>query len=561
MLSEPQTPAYVDLIRAGKGVHDTDTWLALKSDAQRWKPDRYDEHQVNLRLQYEGRIEEHLAAVVQKRFKQTGQRMPMIPLNFARLYAENGAAVYDYPPQWFLQRDGKRVDPAPSEDAEDAQSTDSPEDQQRAADFAQMVEEASLDVVMAEAERRAVLARTVFLRVHSDSVEAAATGEPPRTRLTMFWPSDVLVIPHPLRPEGLSTCVALMARVSGAEGVAKGGATTWEVWTRAFEDDEFGTPKFGPWRVERVTETQSTAAGQARVDARVELIRWRTDSGGVSDVYPLKSLPWLAMHNGIPEGCPFIDADRNLVALFDAVNLGLMSEHFAVDMCAAPILYRKTDAPQPKEIALGPGILANVALAESIDSLSQATDFAGMRQALTNLVGLMAVTHRQDPSGFDVQRAGAPVSGVALAIRREPQTKARLEAVARAVDFARALLAVMVEVHDYWRATSIGDEGVSFVMSPTDPPEYEDREATQRRWLELRDHDLASDEEVRVNVGASRTLEEARAVIEKLKAEKSKAPSPFRLSLERLAQQRPMPAQPDDADTEDERQPPDMAGE
>jgi hypothetical protein len=464
--------------------------------------------------------------------------MPIIPLNWARLYAENGASVWDLPAQYAVERDGKALDAKPAEDAEqDAEDTG------RAADFATMVTESSLDVVLAEAERRSVLARTAFLRVHSDSVEAAALRrhKEPRTVVTVFLPCDVYVLPHPQAPTSLDACLALLARVSGGDGVA-GASTTWEVWTRAVDSLESPTPTFGPWRVERIVESSSSdARGKSRTDVTITVIH---------EVYPAPSLPWVAMHHGLPEGCPYVDADRNLVHMFNTTNANLMSETFSVDMCAAPILVRLSDAPAPKTIALGPGMMPTIPRNEDIRSVTQTTDFAGMRAANRSIQASLAITSRQRPEGYDTEAEGAPASGTALKIKNEPQSKARLEAVARAVATARRLLEIMVEVHDIWRGTSIGGDGVTFKMTPQDPPEYEDKSVTVKRWIDLRDAGLASDEEVRVASGASRSLDEARAALEKIRAERAaQRPNGLAAALD----QRMGAVEADDADIRDSR--------
>ncbi len=541
MLFESQSPRLAALIAAGRGVHDTAGFRALKEEAERWKPADYDEHQINLRHQYEGNIAPHLEAARKVRFENTGTRMPLVPLNWAALTANNGASVFDYPAAWYLERDGERVyAESPDQDTSPAQDTG---DQQRAADFAEMVKEAHLELVMAEAERRGVLARTIFLRVHSDSLEAIASGKPPPTVVTPFWPNDVLVLPHPRSPASLSTAVALIARVSGDTGV-KGGGVTWEVWTRAFTDDADGNVQsFGKWRCELVEER----SGSEEVTIRV--LRWKMPDGSVVDEWPLTMLPWIVWHNGIADG-PFLDVDRNIVGLFDTMNLSHGAELFAVDMNAAAILFRKSDAISPQSIVLGPGAMPTIKSDETIESLAMGADFAGIRASNNALVSTFAMTVRQSASDFDATGSTAPSSGVALKIRNEPQAKARLEAIARAREMASRLLPVMAEVHDNWRATSILDEGITFCMEPKDPPEYEEKEATQRRALDANAAGLISDARTAVECGYYRTEEEATAAIEKIRAEKAARPSMMRQHLDMITAKPPADEPSDEAGPE-----------
>ncbi len=266
-----------------------------------------------------------------------------------------------------------------------------------------------------------------------------------------------------------------MARVSGDCGVT-GKGTTWEVWTRGWTEDEDGDVlEFGRWRCEIVTERN------AEVSTR--RVRWKGPDGAASDECPTR-LPWVAWHDGVADGSPYLDADRSLVQMFDTINASIMSETFAVDMNAAASLVRTSDSPSPKSIAIGPGILATIARDETLTSVATGADFAGIRASNSALVGMLALTSRQSPSDFDVQGTSTPSSGIALRIKSEPQAKARLESIARARGMESQLLALMVEVHDFYRGTSIADPGVTYHMDPQDPPDYEPMEEKQRRALD-----------------------------------------------------------------------------
>ena len=534
MLFGSASSELVDAIKAGRGVHDSATFVALKNAAKAWKPSGYDDHQVMLRHYYEGRIEEHLRAFAQQRFPNSAHRMPITPFNWARVFAENGAAVYDYAPQRYVERDGVRIETSNPTDDNDSVDVDA-DDRQRAIDFASMVREAHLEVVMAEAERRLVLARTMFLRVHSDSTTSKATGAPPRTVVTPFWPSDVLVIPHPRCPTSLATCVALLVRVSGDDGV-QGTSTTWEVWTRSWTDDEDGeVESFGKWRAEIVDE-RATVNGKGEVtsvDASTRVLKWRSpDSTIASEEYPLPTLPFVAWHGGVADGCPFLDVDRNLVGLFDTINATLMSEMFAVDMNSATPMIRFSDDVAPRTLALGPGMMPTLPRLDTVTAVPLGADFQGIRNAARGLQANLAITHRQRSEGYDVDAASVAISGVALKIKNEPQTKARLEAIARAREVESRLLAVMIEVHDFFRGTSIASPGVAGVMDPRDLPEYEDATERQKRAIDAEAAGLIDRIEARVASGWSRTQEEAIAALAKIEAKASMRPNGLRAALD-----------------------------
>jgi hypothetical protein len=586
MAGSPASDALAKIIADGAGVATRDEFHALKAACEHWKADDFDAHQRVLRLYYEGKIAAHLLSSATARFPHTAARMPLVALNWGKHFAQMSAAVYDYPPTRYLARDGDKLDPDDVDEEEDEQDapkpkqspkgtfgspapklspggtsaqaipatpaadpqddddeaggpTISPEDMQRCEDFAEMCKEAHLDVVMAESERRVSLAKTIFLHVNSDSIEAIARAKPdaPRTRVMPFWPSDVLVLPHPQCPTSLTTALAVMLRVSD-EGGIRGKSTTWQVWTRSFEEDEAGNVTgFGPWRTELVTESKRTftdALGRMQEEMIVDVkpIVWRTPDG-TSDVYPLPTLPIIEWHDGVADGSPFLDVDRNLVGMFDTINASMMSEQFAVDFCAATPIIRKSDDTLNNRIALGPGMMTRIPKDDDVVPVNVGADFAGIRAAAQALVDSLALTNRMAPSSFNAENSQAPTSGVALKIKNEAQAKARLEKVARAIEVEARLLAVMIEVHDYWRATSIADDGITACMEPKDPPEYEDQQVTQRRAIDARDAGLISDVECRVLCGYSRTEEDARAALKKINAQK--ATNPAKAALEAAA--------------------------
>jgi hypothetical protein len=492
-LFAPQSPRLAEIIRQGRSVHDAADLEAIKAEAARWRPSGYDAHQAELRRQYEGHILGAIVDAARRRFPSTAEHMPHVPFNLAATIAEKGAAVYDRAPRRFLRR-----------------GADVLTDGDEAAAFASMVEEADLEAVMPEAERRQYLARTVFLHVRSDSLGAVATGRPPRTMVHVYWPCDVFVIPHPLAPYSMATCVGVLARTSasGATG-GDGGITSWEFWSRSYEDDEVGMPvSFGPWRMERITEERTASQG---ITGRMQH-ETHVTVAPVYDPYPLPTLPWIAWHAGIVDGMPYLDANRNLVPLINQINVSLMSELHIVDMCAAPILVHKTRAPQPAQVALGPGIKAVIDPQDELSSLSQSADLAGIRATNRSLLETLALTLRQSTDAF-VPTEGGPASGVALAIKNEPQSKARREAKHRAVVMERELLRLMCEVHEFYRGITILDDETTCHMQPADPPDYEDRETAQRRAIEARDARLISPERAAVEAGWYQTEDEAKAAM------------------------------------------------
>lgn len=491
-------------LAVGKPTHDAQAWEAVLQEARRWRPPlggaeggaliSYDQAQLRLRHMYEGLFADDLAAAVKARFPRTGHRMSVVPFNLAKLYAENGAAVFDLPPTFTLHDFAGTL----------IRASDNGSGAQAAQDFADMVEEARVQLVLAEVERRAILTGDQFVRVTSDSLTAAALGIKPPTVLGLFWATDVFVIPHPANPTSLETAFAIIVRVGNEDGCEK-----WEHWSRVFTPaaSAASAPRFGPWSCEIVT-MRRPQQGAATLESEI-----------VWDKYPFQSAPWVKFSAGMASGTPYTDLNRNLPDLLNVANTSTSGELFSADLNAATVLVRKTADPTPKAIAMGAGLLLNVGENDDIIPVQLSTDFTGIRSVNRGVTGMIAATGRQRIEGFDTEASSQPVSGTALRIKNEPQAKARLESVARMRPQADRLLRVMSEINDYFRATDILGEGRKVKCEPQDPPDYEDVKVTQDRYVQLRDMSLVTDEMVLMAARVAPTEEAARAIIERAEEE------------------------------------------
>lgn len=487
-------------LAAGKPTYDAQAWEAVLAEARRWRPPlggaeggaliSYDQAQLRLRHMYEGLFADDLAAAIKGRFPRTGHRMSIAAFNLAKLYAENGAAVFDLPPAFTLHAaDGTLLRPS-----------DEGAGSQAAQDYADMVAEACVQLVLAEVERRAILTGDCFVRVTSDSLTAAALDVKPPTTLSLFWATDVFVIPHPSNPTSLETAFAIIVRVGNEDGCEK-----WEHWSRVFTPatGPESAPKFGPWSCELVT-IRRPQRGAATMDSEI-----------VWTKYPFRSAPWVKFSAGMASGTPYTDLNRNLPDLFNVANSSTSGELFSADLNAATVLVRKTADPQPKTVAMGAGLLLDIGRDDDLVPVQLSTDFTGIRNVNRGVTGMIAATGRQRIEGFDTEASSQPASGTALRIKNEPQSKARLESVARMRPMANRLLTVMCEINDYFRASDILGEGRKPKCEPQDPPEYEDVKVTQDRYVQLRDMSLVTDEMVLMASRVAPTEEAARAIIEK----------------------------------------------
>ena len=521
------------LVANGAAITHAETWKEIMAEAQSWRPHGYDAAQMNLRHHYEGNFLALLQIEVARRFPNTGHRMALAPYNWAKLYAQNGAAVFDLPPRFFLKRGKNEIDP-------EAKDT-TPEDAARAEAFSTMVEESQLQAQLAEAERRMKLARDCFIRVHSDSLEAMATGEPPRMAVTLFWAADVFVIPHPAAPTNLATAAAIIARVASDEGAASDSVRKYELWRRPFEERPIENggmvTEYGPWMCEHVT-VRSRKTSDGRMEQNV-------DFKTIWSVYPHRRAPWVVMRDGIPSGSPYTDGDRNLTTLFTSVNASIMSHWFAVDMGAASVLVRQTNEVPRKKVALGPGLMVDIPKDDTIQSITQSVDFAGIGDANQQALAMLAITSRQRVGSYDVSTSSVPKSGVALKIEEGPMAKARLESQALVHPAVTSLLLIMAEIHEAARGVTILGPDIKPGWEAAARPEHEDAGAPAERAVRLHQEGLVSAEDALLISQVAKTEQRAREMAEKARAQAAAArPSAV---LTAMDAEDPQAAQPVDA--------------
>lgn len=536
-----QAPA---ILMEGNRITDPKDLHLLVKRAQSYVLPGWDTNQKELRRQYEGHLTESLAAAMGRRFPATAHRMPNAPMNFAASIANSLASVYDEGCQrCLLREDGEEIDadyeapkpklpplpppgqdgnanPLPPDGVDDGEAIAfTPEEVQAAKDFQDMLREARLDVVMPEVDRRVSLTGTVFLHIRSDSVEAMALARPPRTVVDIFWAPDVLVIPHPLAPSVLQASLALLVRVAGDGGVGP-GVTTWVHWRRdvAFQGGQI--VGLGAWRADlvRLIRTQRATLAGLGPTATEEKI----EVSPMWDPYPLARLPFVAVHRGIPAGSPYVDANRYLPQTLSNMNATMMAEIHTVDHSTAPVWVHKTDQPQPKNVVLAPGTKANILTTEELTSEPQQADLAGIRATTREHQETLANTLRTNTQAFVAEQSGIPSSGLALRIQNIPQEKARKEAVAQSVPMEQEdLLPGLVEVHDHFRGTRIGENNRRYKAKPGDTPFYESPKEKQDRLAAAVAAGWIDDAAAAVAAGFYKTVEEAQKAIDRIKEEQA----------------------------------------
>jgi hypothetical protein len=304
---------------------------AWAADELRWvreflakhSPAGYVEHQRGVRLRYEGKGVEFVEAAIRARFPKRVDVMPKHALGYMRFFAASDAGVYRLAPE--------RA--AVGDDGVDVV------DEAKAKLVSAMFVRANLDGKMPEFERRCLAARTGF--IHVRWAPSSSPSKPGKETLDMYWPGDVGVVCHRSDPTNLDSAILLLARTS--YGATNGGVEWYTLWVRVAEDDEMGRVKsFGPWRSHLVS-----SEGEYLVppdDPRTLYV------DGAGRALPL---PWCVCQIGEPSGSVFVDEDRDLVDVADALNVSRNSEQFAVDMQAhTPIVYSGNER-KTSELAWG----------------------------------------------------------------------------------------------------------------------------------------------------------------------------------------------------------------
>lgn len=459
MSDAPARPTPVTI--PNRRIYDVEALTARLALAQAYRPPGWETTQIDLRREYEGEGEAGLMAAAANRFPATSTRMPRTAFNWAETLAVKGASIYDLPPTRNIVADDDAV----------------PEDDDPASrDFADLIKGARLSMVMPEADRRRYLCKSVVLGVRSDTLAGMVSGKPAPTVVDLFWSHDVYVIPHPQAPSSLQAALEVFVRHA-----APAGSECWLHWMHdvAFDGDG-NTVTMGAWSAEMITVRRSRRGGLVGV---FEKEKRELEVSVVWAPYPLPRLPYVVMTSGIAAGFPFVAGNGNLPSLFRMINTSLMSEAHTVDMTSAPILVHTTNQPQSSRVVIGPGVKVNLLKGETLESVTQTSDLAGMRASNAAHVENLALTTRQSPGAFT--GSDGAESGIALKIKSLPASKQRNESKEQTRPFEEEeLLPLLVEVHDHFRATSIGDTAKGYRVAFVDPPDFETPAEKQTRFAE-----------------------------------------------------------------------------
>lgn len=426
------------------GKDELDAALAA---VERHRPAGYRARMLQRRQRYLGKQRSIIESALRARFPQTFARMPVAGLNYMRLVAAQDAGVYAEPPERYLvEESGERA------------KAEQPE----AVAFADLLEQAGVDVFMVEAERAALSMLTLFVRGQWSKRDAE---DPGHASLQLFWPSDVGVVCHPSDPTDFDRAMLLVAETASPTG-PQGRARWYEVWSRTVDDDELGAPvSWGPW-TRHVVSDQGDAMF-AGTDGRAvwEADRW----------------PWACLQVGQPSGSVFVDAEHDLDDVVDALNVWRSNEQYTLEMQGHTQLVYAGHTSETTELVVGPDAIAKVGPDETLTPVDLNPKLQDMREARKLALRELAATRQNSPDAYATE-PGPPMSGVSRAIANQPheQRLAELRHTFRRFE-ERQLLPMLQALHNAFAPANAPAITGMPKMTPRRPAQLEDPEAKVRR--------------------------------------------------------------------------------
>lgn len=440
----------------------------------------FDKHQSDLRELYEDRQYAQTLAELERRFKDSYKEMPVETVGIVKRVAEEDASAYRKPPTRSITVGDKRprLDPTDADLKHD--ETDDAKAVAKAVAFRKVVKGAKMHSVLREAGRRVVVSKVHFVRVgYREAVPGrAGIGATEGVKLALFWPQFVSVICHHSEPESMLSAYLLVAETEGPDG-----GTWFEVWRREYMEGVNGElVGFGAWRAEMIPQTNGGD------DKRSAYFLYGDGE------YPLPTLPWLALYDGLPSGSVYVDEGRDLVRTQLNLN-ALHSDHlFSIDLHGHPrVVISSTRVKNAGgDIAIG----ANRALMlETGDSATTLPGDISSEPMLTASKTLrrIAVQRNHPAHRFDDESATI-LSGKAREIEDRPSNEAREERAEYYKEFEEMLfLPLVVEVADYWGSTGIATPArtqgapnperstdIDFVVDFQQIEDYESGEVSER---------------------------------------------------------------------------------
>jgi len=465
--------------------------LDLLTAGRRQRPADYETVVRGLAKRYSGDQQGIVKAALRDRYPQTGDKIPIDPVNWLRFFARQDSGVYVEPAQRELFTDDDVA-----VDHEDP----------RAEAFDEALEDIGINVLMPEIERRANTgARAAVVMLGYRKVDDADDGKPVAH---IYWPHDVVTINHPSAPDAPESLWFVAFRQARAQ--TSSAVELWWVWSRTFTEHDDGTvAKYGPWTHRRVSEDGHKATPSEVYDGLFPGVFFRTEP---------------------PSGGFWPEPDRDVLINVDSLNVSRSNRQHVIDMQAHAMLIYAGTMRETSELVSGPSTVVQVGNGETIQYLTAGANHVAIETSATRDLHELGVSRGNSPDAYSVE-PGAPQSGVSRMIANAPheQRVSEMRPIYKHTE-EQYLLPVLIDILERYSPSAPSSFGsayasVSMGMSKT----YEDDNAKAQRVLDLKLAGLIDDADARVMLGLSSNRAEAEEYLSDVSV--VDAPSPLRSLL------------------------------
>jgi hypothetical protein len=482
------------------------------AEAKAWLPSGYDASRERRREMLQGRGSKYVAAQLKKMFPEAAD-IPVLPINFAKLYAETSATFYDVPPERQVILDGEPIDP----------------EDEKAKAFAELQRQTRAGVRLPDIERATEWCLEMLIAVRARPTVGVDGNSKTEVRFEAHYAGNFVVAPNEDAPNDIQVATAVAIKVRWPTD----GGHALEVWTRNHQN--------GKW-----TRSVESLGGNKTLEEPTE--------------YAGRFLPFVLARAEygdtmvVDRGDDDVDIVlMNLVDLSDAAQTERLQGH-------TDRVYRGTRKDEG-DLVGGPDKYQKIDPGEDLFSLDMNPKIQERRESIMHRQDLWERTTRS-PQGSFSPSAEVPESGIARQIRNAPAEKKRAEHEVLWVELEETRLwPVAAEVWTLHVANVEPLTGCTFRVTPRRPTAYEDPEATQRRAEADYRIGIISLARYSVEVGRYKTKEDAIAdgipdVLKSAKAAEVAAGPPQSAFAAALAAR----AQPQDGEEEAEGEGEDNGG-
>lgn len=458
-------------IKRDAGVWDDAMLREVLKAGRRQRPADYDGTVKGIAVRYAGDQQAVVRQALRRAYPQTGDKLPVDPVNWARFFARQDSGVYQEPAQRVLVDEaGEPLD----------------EDDPRAVAFAAALDQMGVDVLMPEAERRANTgARAVVVLVGVRKI-----GDKTKLAAHLYWSHDVVTVTHESAPDDPDAVYVVAIRQAGPSDASP----VWWVWTREPAVDDEGALSFGPWSHRRVSEDGKVATPSMEYDGLLPVAFLRTES---------------------PTGGMWPEPDRDVSINVDHLNVARSNRQHVIDMQAHAQMVYSGNQRETNQLVVGPDGVVQVGQGESVQYLVPGADHAAIEASATRDLQELGVSRGNSPDAYAVE-PGAPQSGVSRMIANAPHDQRIAEARPIYQRFEeQVLLPIVLDVIARYVPEAPSDfGGVKPKVTLQRAKPYEDDAAKAQRVLDLKAAGLIDDADARVMLGLSADRAEAMAYLE-----------------------------------------------